>query len=78
MVADFTHGDNGARGGVYYEAGFAHGLGIPVIYSCRADLMDELHFDTRQIYHVVWSNPEELRIGLMQRIGALIGDGPLL
>lgn len=78
MIADFTYGDYGARGGVYYEAGFAHGLSIPVIYSCRADLMDELHFDTRQIYHVVWSNPEELRIGLKQRIGALIGDGPLL
>ncbi|MDE0347134.1 MAG: hypothetical protein OXI66_15350, partial [Boseongicola sp.] len=26
VVADFTHGDTGARGGVYYEAGFAHGL----------------------------------------------------
>ena len=23
LVADFTHGDRGARGGVYYEAGFA-------------------------------------------------------
>ena len=29
VVADFTHGDSGARGGVYYEAGFAHGLDIP-------------------------------------------------
>ena len=29
LVADFTHGNEGARGGVYYEAGFAHGLGIP-------------------------------------------------
>ncbi len=26
VVADFTQGDDGARGGVYYEAGFAHGL----------------------------------------------------
>ena len=26
IVADFTHGDEGVRGGVYYEAGFAHGL----------------------------------------------------
>ena len=29
LVADFTHGVKGARGGVYYEAGFAHGIGIP-------------------------------------------------
>ncbi len=33
IVADFT----GQRGGVYFEAGFAYGLGIPVIYSCRED-----------------------------------------
>ena len=29
IVADFTQGDGGARGGVYYEAGLAHGLGLP-------------------------------------------------
>ncbi len=33
MIADFT----GHRGGVYFEAGFAHGLGIPVIWTCRED-----------------------------------------
>ena len=33
VVADFTHGKDGARGGVYYEAGFAQGLRIPVISS---------------------------------------------
>jgi nucleoside 2-deoxyribosyltransferase len=33
MVCDLT----GYRGGVYFEAGFAHGLGIPVIYTCRDD-----------------------------------------
>ena len=32
VVADFTQGKDGARGGVYYEAGFAHGLGIEVIF----------------------------------------------
>ena len=31
LVADFTYGDNGIRGGVYYEAGFALGLGLEVI-----------------------------------------------
>lgn len=33
VIADFT----GSRGGVYYEAGYAHGLGLPVIYTCRED-----------------------------------------
>ena len=51
LVADFTHGNGGARGGVYYEAGFAHGLGIHVIFTCRGDMIDEIHFDTRQYAH---------------------------
>ena len=76
LVADFTHGEDGARGGVYYEAGFAYGLGLPVIYSCRQDMVDQLHFDTRQYYHIVWETPEELRDSLAQRIKALIGAGP--
>ena len=76
LVADFTHGDNGARGGVYFEAGFAHGLGIPVIYTCRGDMVDKLHFDTRQYAHIVWNTPEELRDGLKNRIIARLGEGP--
>ena len=72
MVADFT----GLRGGVYYEAGFAEGLGIPVFYSCRADYIDKLHFDTRQIYHVGWNTPMELYQGLSYRIRAKLGEGP--
>ena len=35
LVADFSHGSDGARGSVYYEAGFAHGLGLEVIFCCR-------------------------------------------
>ena len=78
LVADFTHGDKGARGSVYYEAGFAYGLGLPVVRSCRKDIIDrnELHFDVRQHYHVVWETPDELREGLENRIRALIGEGP--
>ena len=40
MVADLTHGEDEPRGGVYYEAGFAFGLNIPVIHTCREDLID--------------------------------------
>ena len=78
LVAEFTHGDKGARGGVYYEAGVAFGLGIPVIYACRADLEKELHFDTRQYSHILWSTPEELREGLKNKIVARIGEGTVL
>ena len=78
LVADFTHGDNGARGGVYYEAGFAHGLNLPVIFSCREDMVDNLHFDTRQYNHILWKdeNLDEFRKDLTNRIEALIGEGP--
>jgi hypothetical protein len=33
VIADFT----GHRGGVYFEAGYAYGLGLPVIWTCRND-----------------------------------------
>lgn len=76
VVADFTHGRRGVRGGVYYEAGFAHGMNIPVIFSCREDILEDIHFDTRQYNHIVWEKPEELREQLANRIAAVIGDGP--
>ena len=76
VVADFTHGDSGARGGVYYEAGFAHGLDIPVIFCCRKDRLEEVHFDTRQYNHIVWETPGDLRDQLTKRIAAVLGDGP--
>ena len=76
IVADFTHGEEGARGSVYYEAGFAHGLDIPVIFTCRKDLINRAHFDTRQYHHIVWETPEDLRTNLANRISAKFGDGP--
>lgn len=78
LVADMTHGDAGVRGSVYYEAGFAHGLGLPVIYSCRSDQIELLHFDTRQYYHIPWSKPQELSVQLTDRVVAVVGQGPLI
>ena len=74
LVADFTQDGDRARGGVYYEAGFAHGLGLPVIFTCRQDVIDEglIHFDTRQYNHIAWTTPEELRKRLVDRIAATI------
>jgi nucleoside 2-deoxyribosyltransferase len=66
LVADFT----GHRGGVYFEAGFAMGLGIPVIWTCRKTDIEEAHFDTRQYNHIVWETSEELRKKLVDRIQA--------
>ena len=77
VVADFTHGKDGARGGVYYETGFAQGLGIPVIFTCRKNMIGEVHFDTRQYNHITWEEPSELKRALENRISAVIGDGPL-
>lgn len=75
VIADFTHGDGGIRGSVYFEAGFALGLGIPVIFSCRKDQIDKLHFDVRQYPHIAWGTLDDLRDGLEQRILARIGEG---
>ena len=76
LVADFTHGKKGARGGVYYEAGFARGLEIPVIFTCRKDMIKEIHFDTRQFAHILWDDTTKLRISLRDRIVARIGERP--
>ena len=77
LVADFTHGEDGPRGGVYYEAGFAHGLNIPVVFTCRRDMLNKIHFDTRQYPHIVWETVSELRNRLAKRISAVLGDGPV-
>ena len=75
VVADFTHDKKkGVRGAVFYEAGFAYGLGLEVIYSCRKGLEKELNFDTRQYHHILWETPEDLRIQLRDRIRARVGD----
>jgi len=66
VVADFT----GQRGGVYYEAGFARGLGIPVISTCRDDDKGNLHFDTRQYNHIIWTTPADLADQLHDRVAA--------
>lgn len=56
MVCDLTHGNRGA----YWEAGFAEGLGLPVIYTCRRDVFDDKthtdhpHFDTNHLVTVPW------------------------
>lgn len=73
VVADFT----GHRAGVYYEAGFAQGLRLPVVWSCRLDDVANLHFDIRQYNCLTWASPEEIVLPLQNRIEALLGRGPI-
>jgi CheY-like chemotaxis protein len=69
LVADFT----GHRGGVYFEAGIAMGREVPVIWTCRKDDIDNLHFDIRQYNCIAWSKPDEFRKRLQKRISHVIG-----
>ena len=78
VVADFT----GDRGGVYYEAGFAAGLGIPVIYTVHKPWLEEedengkrinkLHFDTEHMNHIIYDDANDLKKKLINRIRATI------
>ena len=75
VLADFTHGEGGVRGSVYFEAGFARGLGIEVVSTCRKDCIEKLHFDTRQYHHIAWESDklDDLRREVTDRIGARVG-----
>jgi nucleoside 2-deoxyribosyltransferase len=72
VVADYT----GHRNSVYFEAGFALGLGLTVIPTCRADDVPNLYFDVQHLHTLAWNTPAELADGLNRRIRAVIGAGP--
>jgi hypothetical protein len=72
VVADYT----GQKNGVYFEAGFALGLGLVVIPTCRADEIAGLHFDIRHLNTLTWNDPAELSDLLANRIRAVLGAGP--
>ncbi len=56
LIADLTHQNRGA----YWEAGYAEGLGKPVIYTCRKDVFEDkakgTHFDTNHHLTVTWES----------------------
>jgi hypothetical protein len=60
LIADLSHQNAGA----YWEAGYAEGLGNPVIYTCRKDVFDDPdkkpHFDTNHHLTIVW-DPQNLK-----------------
>lgn len=72
IVADFT----GHKGGVYFEAGYAMGIGLPIFWTCKKSDMPELHFDIRQFNCIDWDSPGDLAKRLSARIEAVLGKGP--
>lgn len=61
LIADLSH----ANAGSYWEAGYAEGLGKPVIYTCeknvfegRAANVGKPHFDTNHHLTIIWDETE--------------------
>jgi hypothetical protein len=71
VVADLT----GNRGGVYFEAGYAKGLGREVILTCRDG--EKPHFDVQHLNQIRWNDLGVLKQRIKDRIRATIGKGPL-
>ncbi len=61
VLVDLTHENAGA----YWEAGYAEGLGKPVLYICEKEKFEEkkTHFDTNHCTTVLWdvSDPQTFR-----------------
>ncbi len=80
LFADFTaSAESGQRGNVYFEAGLAQGLGIPVVCSCRKDAVERIQFDLQQRNFILWEseNMEDFALRIERRIAATIGRGPV-
>jgi len=58
---------------VYFEAGYATGRNLPVIWCVRRDNLKNVKFDTRQYNHVVWETPQELKGKLYDAVCAVVG-----
>jgi hypothetical protein len=72
VVVDYTL----QRNNVYFEAGFALGLGLTIIPTCRSDEASRLEFDIRHMNTLTWTDSEDLANRLSIRIRAVIGAGP--
>lgn len=72
VVADLTHDNLGA----YWEAGYAEGLGKPVIYTCERSKFDstKTHFDTNHHLTIVWdaAAPADAGLQLTETIRATL------
>lgn len=73
MVCDF----NEACCGVYFEAGFAKGLNLSVIWTCEKEELKRLHFDVDHYNFLSWEYEKlpDFRQALHRRIEAILGHG---
>lgn len=69
VIADLTQ----QKTGVYYEAGYASALEKKIIYSCRSNNFEEIHFDVAQQNIIKWDDEKQLGEKLEKRIKATIG-----
>ncbi len=80
LIADLTHGNQGA----YWEAGYAEGLGKPVIYTCDKKVFDnpdtKPQFDTNHHLTILWEaeNLQEVEEKLKATIRATLPEAAKL
>jgi nucleoside 2-deoxyribosyltransferase len=70
LIADLTHHSRN----VYYEIGYAMGMGIPVILTCKneEDSIKKVAFDINQYPVFGWKNRSELKEKIKNRIKVLL------
>ena len=69
LIAELT----GHNTGVYYEAGYAEGLGKEVILVCNTKAFGEKgHFDIKQKSSILWNTEDEITEKLYKRIIATV------
>ncbi len=70
LVADLSDRNNG----VYFEAGYAEGLGRPVFYTCEESVFAKRHFDTEHHLTIKWNekDPAKAATGLKEAIRATL------
>jgi hypothetical protein len=80
VIADVTYANNGA----YWEAGYAQGLGRPVIYCIDQNWVNDeggmekaSHFDVKHLNILTWNDAQQLEKDLKNRIRATI-DGAIM
>jgi ssDNA-binding Zn-finger/Zn-ribbon topoisomerase 1 len=75
VICDFNENCRG----VYFEAGFAKGLNLPVVWTCEKDELDKskLHFDVNHYNFLIWEGDklEDFCERLQKRIEAILGQG---
>ena len=69
VVCDYTANMRG----VYFEHGYAWGMGKKVIMTVKESEMADLHFDVSHYPFIVWKDYEDLKTRLQAKIESWIG-----